>query len=231
MQPNSLACTFRKSHSSRDLLYQQRLLYVIGSFRLTGNGLLRQTGNGTANIPPAAIRENLRFPAPARLRCDPAGLLAEEVRDRHLCKQNAAKPSRRWLSEMNRPTSGQSFSSETPVCLAHLACLRQVVRDQPRRLSLFQGSDLRCPGERTLREIAEGKARNLRMERPSLLRLAPLATVINSMPMRQHACQSAVREAAVRENPSQGGSGCTFFRNVRCAGVHCKSSSGTRDAR
>lgn len=39
----------------------QRLLCVIGSFRLTRNGLPRQTANRTANIPSATIRENLRF--------------------------------------------------------------------------------------------------------------------------------------------------------------------------
>ena len=44
----------------------QRLLCVIGSFRLTRNGLLRQTANRTANIPPATIRENL----PLLLRSD-----------------------------------------------------------------------------------------------------------------------------------------------------------------
>jgi hypothetical protein len=39
----------------------QRLLCVIGSFRLTRNGLLRQTANRTTNIPPATTRENLGF--------------------------------------------------------------------------------------------------------------------------------------------------------------------------
>ncbi len=37
----------------------QRLLCVIDGFRLTRNGLLRQSANRTANVPPATIPENI----------------------------------------------------------------------------------------------------------------------------------------------------------------------------
>jgi hypothetical protein len=40
----------------------QRLLCVTGSVRLTRNGLLRQTANRIANIPPTTIPENLPLP-------------------------------------------------------------------------------------------------------------------------------------------------------------------------
>ena len=76
----------------------QRLLCVIGSFRLTRNGLLRQTANRTANIPPATIRENLRFAASDHLLAVLPDFQAERLRDCHLGIQSAGKPSETGFS-------------------------------------------------------------------------------------------------------------------------------------
>ena len=70
----------------------QRLLCVIGSFRLTRNGLLRQTANRTANIPSATIRENLDLPIHFGGTYKPMNIFIGWVLFCHLVNQNAINP-------------------------------------------------------------------------------------------------------------------------------------------
>jgi hypothetical protein len=87
---------------------------VIGSFRLTRNGLLRQTANRTANIPPATIRENLRFAASDHLLAVLPDFPAERLWDCHLGIKIAGNPSK--VGFLARPVIGEvQFLLKRPV--------------------------------------------------------------------------------------------------------------------